>query len=1510
MDSRSPDHRLLPPPASSSSLWSPVALMHPSVKGAPSLHRSSPLTDHHLMNLTSLRTTFDGRQSAPPAAHQSSAVPSMTLNLPPPPSHQYLRVSGRPSGSLGSSSVGSLSAASSQIPRSSSHSTTSLTQQHKSGSDGNFLNNNTNNSSSQSANRGDITTAGSMRSRGDLPRSPFSSSCPRTIRGDHHEANSAAKTTPSIKSTPVSLGYLSSHPTHLPPHIYSTIGASYPLNGHPMMPLSRTNGHASSPPGHHAMAFPTPSPSPHSASGTSSKSNFMNVDSLISKSSSTSSLASTRQSSPHRHSSLNSSLSSSNRGHESNNSLGNNVNSRPTVVEQSKEPGVMISSSGQWTNNSKSYPQSSSVIQQSFMMPPHHHFSGHAMFSQQPPVAHSSSPKNNNGNNSHFNENAMNHKQATKEMLSDSGRLGSTSNSLNKIRLEAASAEQSSLHSKKTSSAHTVLPPPSSRHANPFMMANNYLSNSTQNTSSSTTSSSHQPAHYSFPQHLPGLPHPSLMYTGQGMPNLSLHHPMSGQPSMTRQQQSVISSNKTSQSTVQSVMSRSCDNINEPSAPSSKSQPREPLESMSASTFAATDANNKSSRNHGSEARSSLKRKEPNDNSSEGPLTSVSPSGSTTSNNSNSGGAKFLKKFWVQKYQDTKTNDGSPAPPASTNDPTTAVQNGLSSPSLSSKDAGKVIKKEKVNGSSSKKSKKIPKKPDKNNKNNKGSESLASGSETEDDDSESSGKKKTTTTKKTDKKTASSKKNVPTANSTTSGKKRGSSTASGKEKKVKKIKSSHHHDETAHQTPAKSDDSTSGVKGLVNSSSVVESKASSETSNDSKSKKDKMIPKKGTALAAARELMPDSDVTEDEADDSSSLREEKETTSTTTTGKKRGRKPKSESSGKSSPTNSHSKTKKSKKSNKQEEEDDTTSTTSQTKTKKSKKEQSYLETVDKSGKAFLQDKSCSEVAPKSSKDSSSLLPKCRECRMTAYQKIKKDVGPSIFCRFYQFRKLVFDKDLKAAGFSQPKDAKEEDFKLWLPPDKWTHPDLILKKVDAQFLIDFVGDHFCNLVAQEAKALSIHLGSTNSIAWKSVVAGVREMCDVCETTLFNIHWVCSECGFVVCIDCYKTKRDDEALTKESINRSKTTNQVVGNKNSTSNGSSNLNVKNNDKKSGENNNNGNDHQEPSDSDCLVSPSSPKANQETKHPSSSHGLSKDTDRFGWLHCNSKLPHDQEKLILTQIIAKTALWDVCARLHAIKARKGNPCTCNNDQIVNLLVNRSKTTKEVNIDNKQHTKVGSLDSKVSIVKQEPQQTPDNLKSETSHANDSIVKKEPPLKQETKVTPDSGSDASCSSQEAKKNSDLLTAKDIIKTDEEEEEDVTAKNFSALRELLSKSVPEEVKTTEPLSCEPKSLALTTTGKKGRGSVKKPPVLSTQLNGVIKNCDDQFESTSLQYFSRRITPIFVSKNLPPRVCTLEETSKQFCDIPHDWFCNGRLLLLKDTGVEKNLKLFEQQWIRHQV
>lgn len=187
----------------------------------------------------------------------------------------------------------------------------------------------------------------------------------------------------------------------------------------------------------------------------------------------------------------------------------------------------------------------------------------------------------------------------------------------------------------------------------------------------------------------------------------------------------------------------------------------------------------------------------------------------------------------------------------------------------------------------------------------------------------------------------------------------------------------------------------------------------------------------------------------------------------------------------------------------------------------------------KTGESWLQDGACFEVAPK--------LAKCRECRWTPHQR-SKNLPQNIFCRFYAFRRLRYTKNgqLAIAGFSDPhKDASEEDLRLWLPgkdnqetgkddksekneKDKGDREDLDLET--AHRLLRQVGDQFCDLLHQEKDALQEHMAEDGTVAWKRVIQGVREMCDVCETTLFNYHWACGKCGFVVCIDCYKGRKN--------------------------------------------------------------------------------------------------------------------------------------------------------------------------------------------------------------------------------------------------------------------------------------------------------------------------------------------------------------------------------------------------
>ena len=167
----------------------------------------------------------------------------------------------------------------------------------------------------------------------------------------------------------------------------------------------------------------------------------------------------------------------------------------------------------------------------------------------------------------------------------------------------------------------------------------------------------------------------------------------------------------------------------------------------------------------------------------------------------------------------------------------------------------------------------------------------------------------------------------------------------------------------------------------------------------------------------------------------------------------------------------------------------------------------------KTGESFLQDASCYEVAPK--------LNKCRECRGSLAHRQKQTMA-NIFCRFYAFRRLRFTKNgqVAQAGFCDPKqDAQIEDLKLWLPSQQLSpkHMD----KDAARIIITSLTSQFHRIYRAEQEA-ELYAAADLSLAWKRVVQGVREMCDVCEATLFNKHWACGKCGFVVCIDCYRAR----------------------------------------------------------------------------------------------------------------------------------------------------------------------------------------------------------------------------------------------------------------------------------------------------------------------------------------------------------------------------------------------------
>lgn len=128
---------------------------------------------------------------------------------------------------------------------------------------------------------------------------------------------------------------------------------------------------------------------------------------------------------------------------------------------------------------------------------------------------------------------------------------------------------------------------------------------------------------------------------------------------------------------------------------------------------------------------------------------------------------------------------------------------------------------------------------------------------------------------------------------------------------------------------------------------------------------------------------------------------------------------------------------------------------------------------------------------------------------------------NIFCRFYAFRRLRYSQkgNLTIAGFSELDHYEKEDLGPWLPCRSDDEPTTDVEV--SKYIMLMTADKFCELVLQEQDAKRMNI--EGKMAWKRPVSGVREMCDTCDTTLFNIHWTCPKCGFVVCPDCFKAKK---------------------------------------------------------------------------------------------------------------------------------------------------------------------------------------------------------------------------------------------------------------------------------------------------------------------------------------------------------------------------------------------------
>lgn len=181
--------------------------------------------------------------------------------------------------------------------------------------------------------------------------------------------------------------------------------------------------------------------------------------------------------------------------------------------------------------------------------------------------------------------------------------------------------------------------------------------------------------------------------------------------------------------------------------------------------------------------------------------------------------------------------------------------------------------------------------------------------------------------------------------------------------------------------------------------------------------------------------------------------------------------------------------------------------------RRTQEEREMLARYRKTGESFLQYRPCFEIMPR--------VQKCRECRW-----VSAKGSSGICCRFYHFRRLKFSNsgfDLIGDGFSDPtNDPNSDELNIWMPDPE--NPPALMDIRTSIYLLRKVGDQFCDVWKADNQAMEDNISTESQIAWKKIVPGVREMCDVCATTIFNYHWTCGCCGFTVCPDCYRDRKN--------------------------------------------------------------------------------------------------------------------------------------------------------------------------------------------------------------------------------------------------------------------------------------------------------------------------------------------------------------------------------------------------
>ncbi|CAF1263352.1 unnamed protein product [Rotaria sordida] len=141
------------------------------------------------------------------------------------------------------------------------------------------------------------------------------------------------------------------------------------------------------------------------------------------------------------------------------------------------------------------------------------------------------------------------------------------------------------------------------------------------------------------------------------------------------------------------------------------------------------------------------------------------------------------------------------------------------------------------------------------------------------------------------------------------------------------------------------------------------------------------------------------------------------------------------------------------------------------------------------------------------------ISRCVDCRTINSSNLSTKLSS---CRFQHCRTLKYlgDDKYEVEGFTTVDKAKSQDTKYLPTPNSGGQPPLSL--INANYIFTQIAKVFCSMFLHEETERLRH--NEKTIIRKQYMAGWREFCDQCSTTLFNCHYMCKECGYMLCIEC--------------------------------------------------------------------------------------------------------------------------------------------------------------------------------------------------------------------------------------------------------------------------------------------------------------------------------------------------------------------------------------------------------